>query len=92
MPSRFVPGAGSQRDRELSHKIYISDIVKTGYCCEGTRMWFLQHRLSYRDLLDAPGIDVERFMNSGDGLSFRVVIATCVRRLRGLLRYGQIQT
>lgn len=53
-------------------KITIDDIRQAGHCVRGTRDWFDQHGLDFKDMLKN-GIEESEFLDTGDALAQQVV-------------------
>lgn len=53
-------------------RITIDDVRAAGHCPAGTRNWFLEHNLDFRDFLKN-GIDAKTFLVDGDALAEQVV-------------------
>jgi hypothetical protein len=58
--------------------IRMSDLTACGHCAIGSRRWFENNNLDFRDFLKN-GISEEKFIATGDGLAAQVVEAKRVR-------------
>lgn len=59
--------------------IKFEDIMASGHCARGTRRWFNQYGLDFKDFMKN-GIEEEKFLATGDGLAIQVVEATKKRK------------
>lgn len=63
-------------------RITIDDVRQAGHCPSGTRTWFKDHDLDFRDFL-MNGIDAGTFLADGDALAEQVVVRKLERENRG---------
>lgn len=52
--------------------ITMNDVTAAGHCARGTRRWFEQHDMDFKDFLKN-GIDADLFIEKGDHLAADVV-------------------
>lgn len=52
--------------------ITMTDIRRAGHCARGTKAWFDQHDLDFRDFL-ANGITAADLAATGDGIALQVI-------------------
>lgn len=63
-------------------KITMTDITRAGHCARGTRAWFDEQGLDFRDFLKN-GITARKLAANGDGLALQVIRRKLAERDRG---------
>jgi hypothetical protein len=55
-------------------RITINDVMASGHCARGSRRWFHQYNLDFKDFLKN-GIPAQTLLDTGDGLAEQIVRA-----------------